>query len=307
MNKSHKNKERIGKDAPRYIDGRTLKLHYCIDCKKKISYNAWKWGSKRCRSCSKKGVKFSEKTKRKMRLVTIKRFKNPKNHPQYKDGRSLKKHYCIDCDKEIHWRSKRCFPCAHKFRKYPLKYCLDCGKLLGDRRGKHCKKCGSKHKKNYKNGITTVDYFCPKCGKKLAHYLSKLCRMCADLEHSKKMSGKGNSRYGKVSHGNGAYYKGAWMRSSWELLFAKWLDKQGIKWNHEPQAFPINYTYEKIKKEGTYRPDFYLPTLDLWIEIKGWWRDDAKVKFRAFERIYPGIEIKVLGKKELKNDLLLQS
>lgn len=307
MNKLHKNKGNFGKNAPSYVDGRTLKLHYCIECDKKISYGAWRNGSKRCKSCSHKGKKFSKGHKKKLSLKTKERFKNPENHPQYKDGRSLKKCYCLDCDKKIHWRSKRCFLCASKFRKYPTKHCLDCGKLLGDRRAKHCKKCAAKHKENYKDRISMIDHFCPKCGKKLSHYSSKLCRGCADKEHSKKMTGKGNSRYGKVSHGNGSYYKKAWMRSNWELLFAKWLDKQGFKWSHEPQAFPIKYTYKKVKKEGTYRPDFYLPQLDLWVEIKGWWRGDAKVKFRAFKRLYPGIEIKVLGKEELKNDLLLQS
>lgn len=225
------------------------------------------------------------------------RNKNKKKIPQFCSmecyGRTRKKgtiNVCLNCGKEFYvrpsWKNFKC--CSEKCRY---------GWCRGERGA------------NYKDGRTSKKHHCKEkdCNNKIcyqtASYGSGRCHTC----ENKRRKGKNSPRYGKVSHGNGAYYKGAWMRSSWELLFAKWLDKQGIKWNHEPQAFPINYTYEKIKKEGTYRPDFYLPTLDLWIEIKGWWRDDAKVKFKAFKRIYPGIEIKVLGKKELKNDLLLQS
>lgn len=39
-----------------YIDGRTNKIYYCIDCKiNKISYVTWRDGNKRCASCSNKG------------------------------------------------------------------------------------------------------------------------------------------------------------------------------------------------------------------------------------------------------------
>ena len=46
------------------------KKHYCIDCKKKICYDAWKYRNKKCRSCAQK-----------------ERFKNPKNHYNYIDGK----------------------------------------------------------------------------------------------------------------------------------------------------------------------------------------------------------------------------
>jgi len=46
---------RKGSNTPSYIDGRTLKFHYCIGCNKKISYNNWLYGNKRCRSCARKG------------------------------------------------------------------------------------------------------------------------------------------------------------------------------------------------------------------------------------------------------------
>jgi hypothetical protein len=41
-----------GLESSNYIDGRTTIKHYCIDCKKEISYQSWKYGSKMCHRCS---------------------------------------------------------------------------------------------------------------------------------------------------------------------------------------------------------------------------------------------------------------
>ena len=197
---------------------------------------------------------------------------------KYIDGRCLKNYYCIGCGKGIS---------------------LTCG-IYGFEKCKSCTKKG-KIGNRFIDGRKTAKYHCLKCEAKITYPTwfkgSKTCQSCSN-------KGKNNPMFGKIaSHGKGSYYQKTYMRSSYEIAYAKWLDKQKIKWNYEPQAFPIQYNYKGKKKEGTYRPDFYLPTLDLWIEIKGWWRDDAKVKFKAFKRIYPGIEIKVLGKKELKSIL----
>ena len=67
--------------------------------------------------------------------------------------------------------------------------------------------------------------------------------------------------------------------------------KNHIKWQYEPKTFDLGKT--------TYTPDFYVPIYDAYIEIKGWWRTDAKIKFDLFKQIYPDIEIVVLSKKEL--------
>lgn len=65
-------------------------------------------------------------------------------------------------------------------------------------------------------------------------------------------------------------YKGYKLRSTFELEFAKWMDKNNINWIQNNEGF--NYLFEKqIHK---YFPDFYLPDLDLYIEIKGY----AKIK-----------------------------
>jgi 5-methylcytosine-specific restriction endonuclease McrA len=61
-----------GKGNSNYKDGRTLEKRYCIDCGKELSYASYYKKSKRCQSC---GMKF--------------RLKNPKNHPNWQDGKSF--------------------------------------------------------------------------------------------------------------------------------------------------------------------------------------------------------------------------
>ncbi len=48
-------RSRYGKRNSNYIDGRTKKQHYCIDCGNKTCYDTWKCGTKRCRKCA--GIK----------------------------------------------------------------------------------------------------------------------------------------------------------------------------------------------------------------------------------------------------------
>lgn len=133
-------------------------------------------------------------------------------------------------------------------------------------------------------------------------------------EHRKKlseaalkrdMSGKNNPHYGKpAAHGNGCWHTNwenqtGYLRSSWELAYAKYLDELKIPYLMEHKAFPITYNYNNEIKEGTYRPDFYLTNEDKFIEIKGWWRDDAKEKFEAFKQTYPEILIDLIEKDKL--------
>jgi hypothetical protein len=94
--KSHRG-ELKGKKHPAFIDGRTLKKYYCVDCGEEISYRSGVYGNKRCGSCSAKL-----------------RFKKEKS-PMYIDGRSTKPKYCIDCGKLLSdYRATRCANCNNK-------------------------------------------------------------------------------------------------------------------------------------------------------------------------------------------------
>lgn len=156
---------------------------------------------------------------------------------------------------------------------------------------------------NYKDG-KCVDTRCIDCNKKI-HPQATRCRLCEDKHHAKlltgrkniaqsqRMMGRNNPNFGKAVHGKGNYYKNIWMRSSWEIEVAKWYDKNNIKWLYEPKAFDLDTT--------TYTPDFYLPEFNLYIEVKGYWRDDAKIKFAEFKQRYCGERIKILEKEELNS------
>lgn len=107
--------------------------------------------------------------------------------------------------------------------------------------------------------------------------------------------GKNAPGYGlRQTHGLRQQYNGVLFRSTWEVAVARHLDTAGIMWQFEPTAFPITYIWEGVLCEGTYRPDFYLPEVDTYWEVKGWWRGDAYVKYTAFREQYPQLAIRLL-------------
>jgi len=75
------------------------------------------------------------------------------------------------------------------------------------------------------------------------------------------------------------YFNGKWFRSSWEVIFVKWCNEKNIEWLYEPKRF-------KLDSNTLYIPDFYLPKLDIWIEVKGWWNDLFTKKYLLFKKKY---------------------
>ncbi len=57
-----------------------------------------------------------------------------------------------------------------------------------------------------------------------------------------------------------------------------------VKYVYEPQEFE----FYKVKRGSRfYKPDFYLPEQDRFIEVKGWFRPTDKTKLRRFKKYYP--------------------
>jgi len=73
-------------------------------------------------------------------------------------------------------------------------------------------------------------------------------------------------------------HNGHMLKGSWEVKVAKWLDSQNIPYKVEHKGF--DYVYENITRQ--YFPDFYLPDLDVYIEVKGWKRDKDVAKWSQF-------------------------
>lgn len=99
------------------------------------------------------------------------------------------------------------------------------------------------------------------------------------------------SAYGKVRHGKAGWRPdlGMVVFSRWEANFIRVLNYQGIAWEYEPKAFPLILP---DGRQATYIPDFRIGSR--WVELKGYWRPDAREKVEAFRQQYPGEHLVIL-------------
>lgn len=119
---------------------------------------------------------------------------------------------------------------------------------------------------------------------------------------SDRVKGKNGPAYGKVFNSNGRGIQGyylksdgsfIWLRSTWEYIFAKWLDKNNITWEYEKRTF-------KLSDNTTYRPDFFL-SKNCIVEIKSKFYSssiDRLVKAKLFEKEYPQWTLIIVDKIE---------
>ena len=94
-------------------------------------------------------------------------------------------------------------------------------------------------------------------------------------------------------------YKDEWMHSSWELLFAVWMDEHNIKWTKKVRYFEYEWN-DAIRK---YFPDFYLADLDLYVEVKGYQTDRDIQKWKSVSNLIVLTERHIKQIKENKFDL----
>ena len=86
-----------------------------------------------------------------------------------------------------------------------------------------------------------------------------------------------------------------WLRSSYETRYAGILNLLGILWEYENTAFklPSNNT--------SYRPDFYLPEYDTYIEVKGYLSPTNRRKMTEFHEVYPEERLFIVYLEDLEN------
>lgn len=77
-------------------------------------------------------------------------------------------------------------------------------------------------------------------------------------------------------------YKGYELQGSWEYLFAIYLDEHNIKWQKVIE--PFEYKWEN--EIHHYYPDFYLPTCDVYVEIKGLLREKDICKWDTLINVH---------------------
>jgi bifunctional protein TilS/HprT len=81
--------------------------------------------------------------------------------------------------------------------------------------------------------------------------------------------------------------------------FAKLLDFYCIEWLYEPRSFPLRWEGDKIAEMFT--PDFYLPELDLYVELttlKQHLLTEKNRKLRQLRELHPEVNIRLLNKND---------
>jgi hypothetical protein len=80
---------------------------------------------------------------------------------------------------------------------------------------------------------------------------------------------------------------------------ARLLDAMGILWEYEPREFQLEW-YADGRCKTAFRPDFYLPELDRYIEVTTQNKLNRKNrKMRLMLELHPDVEVFLVGRKEL--------
>ncbi len=85
-----------------------------------------------------------------------------------------------------------------------------------------------------------------------------------------------------------------------EEEFANILNFYCVEWLYEPRSFPLNWDNDRVTEMFT--PDFYLPELNIYIELTTLKQSLMTVKHRKLRKLkelYPNINIKLLTKKDI--------
>ena len=91
-----------------------------------------------------------------------------------------------------------------------------------------------------------------------------------------------------------------------EAEFARLLDFYGIRWEYEPRSFPLQWD-DHGRAVESFNPDFYLPEIDLYIELTTLKQNLVTKKNRKLRRLrelYPDIRVKIFYGRDYRSLLL---
>lgn len=89
-------------------------------------------------------------------------------------------------------------------------------------------------------------------------------------------------------------YKNESFDGTWEVKLATWFDANSITWQRNKESFP--YSFEG--KQRRYTPDFFLPNIDCYVEVKGWKTSKDEAKWYHFPKklvVLSGSDLQLLG------------
>jgi cytidylate kinase len=110
------------------------------------------------------------------------------------------------------------------------------------------------------------------------------------------------SRHGLHPAGKAAIVSKPFAHRS-EQIFANLLDFYRIAWEYEPKSFPVEWDKNGTPIES-FTPDFYLPELNLYVELTTMKQAHVTRKNRKVKRLrslYPSINIQVFYQKDFQN------
>ena len=84
-----------------------------------------------------------------------------------------------------------------------------------------------------------------------------------------------------------------------EREFARILDFYGLRWRYEPLSFPLRWEGDRTVEMMT--PDFYLPDLDLYLELTTMRQSlvtRKNRKLRRMRQLYPEVNVRLLYRKD---------
>jgi hypothetical protein len=91
-----------------------------------------------------------------------------------------------------------------------------------------------------------------------------------------------------------------------EAELARILDFYDVRWRYEPDTFPIGFSLDGDVVES-FSPDFYLPDLDLYVELTTLKQSLVRKKNRKLRRLrelYPDVRIKLFYARDFRMLLL---
>ena len=107
---------------------------------------------------------------------------------------------------------------------------------------------------------------------------------------------------GGRGHRRAVPVEGARFAHASEAELARILDFYMVRWEYEPRTFPILWNLDGQVVES-FSPDFYLPDLDLWVELTTLRQSLVRRKNRKLRRmreLYPMIRIKLLYARDFR-------
>ena len=96
--------------------------------------------------------------------------------------------------------------------------------------------------------------------------------------------------------------EGARFAHASEAELARILDFYMVRWEYEPRTFPILWNLDGQVVES-FSPDFYLPEVDLWIELTTLRQSLVRKKNRKLRRmreLYPMLRLKLLYARDFR-------